>query len=683
MENRPALTLTQPSDPATQARAAELRAGINRANVMYYAHDEPELSDAAYDALMQELRLLEEQHPDLVIEDSPTQRVGTEMITEFASSRHRVPMLSLDNAFGEQDLRDWEDRNRRTLGAGEDLAFEYLCELKIDGSAVSLTYENGRFVSGGTRGNGEVGEDITHNLRTIAALPKQLQSGEISRELPSLIEVRGEVFLSHKEFARINGEAEEKGGRIFANCRNAAAGSLRQKDPTETASRRLDIFLYAVGACEGYAFESQEDLLKTYRAWGLRTNPNIRLCAGIEEVIAYCNEWGVKKGDLPYDTDGVVVKVNSYSLQRELGAVSRSPRWAIAFKYPAMQVRTKVENIGVNVGRTGAITPVAFLTPVAVAGVIVSKATLHNETEVKRKDVRIGDTVVVQRAGEVIPEVVEVVLSERTGNEIEFVMPTHCPSCNTEIVRTEGEAIVRCPNFDCPRKVQTRLEHFVSRGAMDIEGLGEKQIASLIEAGLVKDAADLYSLFPEQLLPLERMGEKLAAKILANIDKSKTRPLPNFLFALGMRHVGDGGSEVLASHFGSLEAIRQASVEELAGVHEIGKITAIGIAEFFADERNQSLVNRLLEKEVKPTEEDAAPRTDEFKGKTFVFTGTLVRMKREDAERTVKQRGGRASGSVSKQTSFVVAGENAGSKLTKAQELGVPVLTEDEFIEMV
>ena len=572
------------------------------------------------------------------------------------------------------------------LGAGDELAFEYICELKIDGSAVSLTYENGKFVSGGTRGNGETGEDITRNLKTINALPTHLVSetqSENSKSLPSLIEIRGEVFLSHKEFARINGEAEEKGGRIFANCRNAAAGSLRQKDPSATASRRLDIFLYAVGACEGYAFESQSELLETYRRWGLRTNPNVRVCNGIEEVIAFCAEWGEKKESLPYDIDGVVIKVNSYRLQRELGAVSRSPRWATAYKYPALQVRTKVESIGVNVGRTGAITPVAFLTPVAVAGVMVSRATLHNEGEVRRKDVRVGDTVVIQRAGEVIPEVVEVVLSERTGAETEFVMPTHCPSCQSEVVRVENEAIVRCPNFDCPRKLQTRLEHFVSRNAMDIEGLGEKQIASLLEAGLVKDAADLYRLFLDQLLPLERMGEKLATKILANIEGSKTRPLANFLFALGIRYVGEGGAEVLASHFGSLDAIRTANATELASVFEIGKVTAEGIAAHFADPRQQDLLDRLLAAGVSPTVTEVAPRTDEFAGKTFVFTGTLVHQKREEAEQIVKQRGGRASGSVSKQTSYVVAGENAGSKLTKAQELGVPVLTEEEFLEML
>ncbi len=682
-QSNPSLPLSPPlpADEPAHLRAAELRKQIQQANFLYYAQDAPELSDAAYDALMKELRLLEETYPDLVTEDSPTQRVGSEVVTEFTPYRHRVSMLSLDNAFGEQDLRDWEDRNRRTLGAGDGFAFEYVCELKIDGSAVSVLYENGKFVSGGTRGNGEVGEEITLNLKTIAALPKLL-TPNAERRMPALLEVRGEVFLSHKEFARINSEAEEKGGRIFANCRNAAAGSLRQKDPSITATRRLDSFLYAVGACEGWTFQSQSDLLETYRTWGLKTNPNVRVCAGIEEVIAFCKEWSDKKETLPYDIDGVVVKVNSYALQRELGSVSRSPRWATAYKYPALQVRTKVEGIGVNVGRTGAITPVAFLTPVAVAGVIVSRATLHNEEEVRRKDVRVGDTVVIQRAGEVIPEVVEVVLSERTGAETEFMMPTHCPSCGTEVARVSGEVVVRCPNFDCPRKLQTRLEHFVSRNAMDIEGLGEKQIASLLEAGLVKDAADLYTLTLEPLLPLERMGEKLATKILANIERSKTRPLANFLFALGIRHVGESGAEVLASHFGSLEALRKATAEELAKVFEIGKVTAVGIAEFFADERQQSLVDRLLAQGVTPSVEAAAPRTDEFAGKTFVFTGTLTKMKREDAEQIVKQKGGRASGSVSKQTSYVVAGESAGSKLTKAQELGVPVLTEDEFIEL-
>ena len=695
--------------------ADELRQQINRANYLYYAQDAPELSDAAYDGLMKRLRELEETYPELVSPDSPTQRVGSESVTTFAPLRHRVPMLSLDNAFSAEDLQAWEDRVRRTLGAAPDFAFEMVCELKIDGSAMSLTYENGRFVAGGTRGNGEVGEDITLNLRTVSAIPMQLRRAE-GRGLrdeekntlrsnislfdegaegepfpqpsalspqPFLIEVRGEVFMSHKEFARINSESEETGGRTFANCRNAAAGSLRQKDPKQTASRRLDIFCYAVGACEGCDFESQADLLETYQKWGLRTNPNIRVCANLAEVQAFIDEWGEKKNALPYDIDGVVVKVNSFALQRELGQVSRSPRWAIAYKYPALQVRTKIESISVNVGRTGAITPVAHLTPVAVAGVIVSRATLHNADEMRRKDVRIGDTVVIQRAGEVIPEIVEVVTADRTGDEVEFFLPTRCPACDTPVVRPEGEAVTRCPNPACPAKLQERIQHFVSRGAMDIEGLGEKIVAQLVSGGIVRDPADIYTLDREKLLTLERMGEKLATKILDNIEKSKTRPLLNLIYGLGIRHIGEHSSEVLAQNFGSLERLVSATVEEIAKVHDIGGITAESIAEFFAQPENKETLARLAAAGVAPTASDSASLSEEFAGKVFVFTGTLTKLKREDAEKIVKQRGGRAGGSVSKQTSYLVAGENAGSKLTKAQELKVPVLTENEFLEML
>ena len=569
-------------------RAEELRGQINHANYLYHALDAPEISDAAYDALMRELRQLEETYPELVVADSPTQRVGAEVVDTFPPLRHRVPMLSLDNAFSLDDLRGWEDKIRRALGAGTDLEVEYVCELKIDGLSINLTYENGRFVQGGTRGNGLEGEDITPNLRTIAALPMQLREAK-----ESLIEIRGEVFMTHREFQRINEDAEEKGGKTFANCRNAAAGSLRQKDSSITASRRLDVFLYAVGACEGCDFGSQYNLLQTYRAWGLRTNPNVQVCKGLEEVMAFVDEWGTKKDSLPYDIDGVVIKVNSFALQRELGYVSRSPRWAIAYKYPALQARTKIERIDVQVGRTGAITPVAILTPTALAGVIVSRATLHNQDEIRRKDARIGDTVVIQRAGEVIPEVVEVVLSERLPGAPEFTLPSECPICHTPVVKPEGEAITRCPNEACPGRNQESLRHFVSRGAMDIEGLGDKLIARLVQAELVKDVADLYTLTKEQLLTMERMGDKSATKILANIAGSKTRPLSNVIFALGIRHIGEHSSEVLAGHFGTLEKIQAANVDELAGVHEIGRATAESIVEFFQSARVQETLAKL------------------------------------------------------------------------------------------
>lgn len=666
-----------PADSAMQDRAEFLRAEIRRANHLYYIQDAPTLSDAAYDALMIELRQLEEEQPDLLTDDSPTQRVGAELVTTFQPLAHRVPMLSLDNAFGVEELGAWEDRNRRHLGVDGEAPIEYVCELKIDGLSVSLTYENGRFIKGGTRGDGLSGEDITFNLQTLKALPKIVVAPE--SKLPRTIEIRGEVFMSHKEFARINSLSEEEGGRTFANPRNAAAGSLRQKDPGETAKRRLDIFLYAVGYCEDYEFTSQHDLLQTYEKWGLRTNPNVRVCAGIEEVVHFCSEWQTRKSELPYDIDGVVVKVNSYSLQAELGTNSRSPRWAVAYKYPAMQVRTTVENIEVSVGRTGAITPVANLKPVVVSGVTVSRATLHNEDEIRRKDVRVGDTVVIQRAGEVIPEIVEVVTSLRDGTEIEFVMPLDCPVCGTPAIKPPGEAVLRCPNPLCPRKLSEGLIHFASRGAMDIEGLGDKQCEQLTKTGLVKDVADIYSLTMEQLLTMERMGEKLATKILKHIDASKTRPLANLIFALGIRHIGEHSSEILAEHFGSLDKLRSATVEELSKIFEIGERTAESIVIWFANPDNQNILDRLAQAGVASPESKTAPVSDKFAGKTFVFTGTLQQLKRDEAEATVKRMGGRASGSVSKQTSYVVAGESAGSKLTKARDLGVPVLTEEEF----
>jgi len=691
-----------------QQRAEDLRAVLNYHNYRYYALDSPEISDAAYDKLLHELKALEAEHPSLVTPDSPTQRVGADVVTTFEPAPHRVPMLSLDNAFGEEELREWDQKIRRYLHLPADSAIEYVAELKIDGLSINLTYERGSLVCAATRGNGVVGENVTPNIRTIRSVPLRLGEGrkgggeegrqgdkETRRQgeeeptpntqhpTPSLIEVRGEVFLTHEEFRRINEANEEAGLPTFANPRNAAAGSVRQKDPGVTASRRLTVFLYAVGAAEGVRFESQMDLLETYGAWGLRTNPNVRVCGNIDEVLAFTEEWKECKEGLNYDIDGVVVKVNSFAMQRELGFVSRSPRWAIAFKYPALQVQTVVEDILIQVGMTGALTPVAALKPVAVAGVVVSRATLHNQDEITRKDVRIGDTVVIQRAGEVIPEVVEVVTSARTGAEQPYVMPTHCPSCGTEVVRPEGEAVTRCPNPSCPAKVRERIQHFVSRNAMDIESLGGKRIDQLIDAGLVRDPSDLYRLTMEQLLPLERMGEKLASNILGAIEKSKSCPLNRLLFALAIRHVGEHTAEVLADHFGTLPRVMEASVDALNGVYEIGQTTAESVAEFFADPANRAMVERLLEAGVNPKCSDSAPRSDRFAGRTFVFTGALTLFTREDAERTVKQLGGRASGSVSKSTSYVVAGEKAGSKLAKAQELGVPVLTEEQFQEMV
>jgi DNA ligase (NAD+) len=695
-----------------RARVESLRAQINYHNYRYYVLDAPEISDATYDRLFQELRRLEEEYPALITPDSPTQRVGADLTTTFAPITHRTPMLSLDNAFGAEELREWDQKIKRYLGMEPDSPIEYVAELKIDGLSISLTYEKGRLVTAATRGNGITGEDVTPNIRTIRAIPLALvayapQNAEPAvasspsqpslfeetapiessppspaAGIPELIEVRGEIFLSHEEFARINAAAEQAGAPTFANPRNAAAGSVRQKDPRVTAGRNLDAFFYAVGACEGRSFESQQELLQTYRAWGLKTNPHMRVCPDIEAVLEFTQIWDTGRDSLHYDIDGVVVKVNSMAMQRELGFVSRSPRWAIAFKYPPRQAQTVVEDIVVQVGMTGALTPVAILRPIRLGGVMVSRATLHNQDEIDRKDVRIGDTVVVQRAGEVIPEIVEVILSARTGQEMPFQMPSVCPACGAEVVRAEGEAVIRCPNRACPEKSRQRLLRFVSRNAMDIESLGEERIDQLLEAGLVRDAADLYSLTKEQLLPLERMGEKLAGNILAAIEQSKTRPLNRLIFALGIRHVGEHMAETLANHFGTLERLSQATAEELGSVYEVGRATAESVASFFADNDNRHMVERLIAAGVSPQAAEFAPQSDRFAGKTFVFTGTLTQLTREEAEARVKRLGGRASGSVSKSTSYVVAGENAGSKLTKAQQLGVPVLTEEQFLQM-
>ncbi|MBM3495330.1 MAG: NAD-dependent DNA ligase LigA [Armatimonadetes bacterium] len=672
------------------ARIDELRRQIREHDYRYYVLDAPTVSDAAYDCLFRELAGLEAQAPDLVTPDSPTQRVGSGVSTAFDAVTHAVPMLSLDNAFGEDELLEWDARIKRTLGLDAEATVEYVAELKIDGLSISLTYVDGALTRAATRGNGLTGEDVTPNARTIRSIPLAL--ADPSRVAPGsdggpagpprLVEVRGEVYLPHAEFARVNEVNEASGAPTFANPRNAAAGSLRQKDPTVTASRRLEVFFYAVGALDGARMESQEGLLSAYREWGLRTNPHSGVCRGIAEVCGFVAAWADRRHTLPYDTDGVVVKVNSFALQADLGFVSRSPRWAIALKYPTEQVRTKVERISVQVGMTGALTPVAELTPVRVGGVVVSRATLHNEDEVRRKDVRIGDTVVVQRAGEVIPEIVEVVIGERTGSEVEFAMPSQCPVCGSAVQREAGEAVARCVSRTCPEKVRQRLQHFVSRDAMDIESLGGKRLDQLLEASLIRDQADLYALTPDALLPLDRMGPTLASGIVAAIQASRERPLSRLIFALGIRHVGSHTADVLAERFGTMGRLLEAAEQELAGVHEIGPAIAASVAEFFADEQNRALVGRLFAGGVNPAEPATAERGSAFADMVVVFTGTLETMPRSEAEALVKREGGRTSSSVSGQTDLVVAGPGAGSKLNKANHLGVRVVSEQEFIAM-
>lgn len=669
-----------------EARIKELRQLIEHHNYLYYVLAQPEISDAEYDRLFRELQELESAFPDLITPDSPTQRVGAPPLEEFPTHTHLQPMLSLENAFNEQELRAFDQRVKRFLGLPSEQSIEYVCELKIDGVAVSLTYENGSLVVGSTRGDGFQGEEVTPNLRTIRQVPLRLRTGEnLFDHPPHLIEVRGEVYLSRHEFERINQEREAKGEPLFANPRNAAAGSLRQLDSRITAQRQLRIWVYGMGHAEGIAFRTHEEVLQTLKKWGFPVNPHIRRVNGIEEVIDFCREWETRREELAYETDGIVVKVNDLSLQRDLGATQRAPRWAIAYKYPAEQAITKIREVRWQVGRTGVLTPVAIMEPVEVGGVTVSRATLHNEDEIRRKDIRMGDTVLIQRAGEVIPEVVAVLKNARDGDEVPIETPTHCPACGSTVEREPDEAAVRCINFACPAQIVERIRHFTRRNAMDIEGFGEKWVRRLFEEGFLRDPADLYTLYrhKDALVALERSGEKLVSNLLEAIEKSKSAGLARLLFALGIRQVGERAARLLAEHFGSLDAIMNASEEELRLVQEIGPETAREIVEFFKREENRQVIEKLRVAGVRLEEAKEVPRSTVLAGMTFVFTGELEHYTREEAEELVRQLGGRATSSVSKNTTYVVAGAGAGSKLQKARQLGIAVLGEEEFLQLV
>lgn len=669
-----------------RAEAEDLRRRINRANFLYYVKDQPEISDAEYDALMRRLEELERRFPQLVTPDSPTQRVGAAPQTEFGVHEHAVPMLSLANAMDAEELRAFDGRVKRLLAMGAHESVEYVCELKFDGLAVSLTYLDGILTVGATRGDGYRGENITENLRTIRSIPLNLRHARRdspdAKSVPSMVEVRGEVILTHEEFRRINEERETKGEPTFANPRNAAAGSVRQLDARVTARRNLTMFCYGVGAYEGVEFGTQYEVLCALGDWGFKVNPNVRVCADINEVLDYIGEWRTAKEDLEYDIDGVVVKVNSLELQSRLGSVARSPRWAIAYKYPAHQAQTRILDIKVQVGRTGALTPVAIMEPVEVGGVTVSRATLHNEDEVRRKDVRIGDTVVVQRAGDVIPEVVEVVRERRTGAEVEFRMPRTCPVCGARVERAGGEAVARCVDIACPAQLRENIIHFASRGAMDIDHVGPALIDQLIERGLVRDPADLYYLTVEDLEQLERMGRKSAENAFNAIQASKSASLARLIYALGIRHVGDRTAAALAERFGGIDALASASEEELASTPDVGPVVARSIRSFFDLPQTAEVLRKLKGAGI---DSRAAGKREEgpLAGKTVVFTGGLKSMTREEAEELVRKLGGSASSSVSKNTDLVVAGEKAGSKLEKARSLGVRVITEDEFSRIV
>ena len=660
-------------------RIAELTEQINHHDYRYYVLAAPEISDAQYDAMRRELVELEEQFPDLRLPDSPTQRVGAPPVEEFGTVQHAVPMLSLDNAFNEEELLAFDERLKRQLGMEADEDIRCVCELKIDGVAVSLRYQDGRFVQGATRGDGYTGEDVTENLRTVHSIPLALRT-----EMPGVFEARGEVFLPRSEFERINREREANGEPLFANPRNAAAGSLRQLDSRITATRRLDIFCYGTGASEAAGFDSHTQELELLAKLGCRTNPHTRAVASTTEAVEFCAEWTEQREGLDYEVDGVVVKADSVALQERAGATSHGPRWATAYKFPAEQAETMVTDIQVQVGRTGALTPVAVMEPVFVDGSTVSHATLHNEDEVRRKDVRIGDHVIIRKAGDVIPEVVKSLPEKRTGSEKAFAMPKKCPVCGTPVARAEGEAVTRCPNLNCPVQKLRLLEHWAGRQAMDIDGLGPAVAEQLLDRGLVDTPPDLYELTREQVAELERMAERSADNLISAIEASKRRGLARLIFALGILHVGRTVAAKLAEAYPSLDALAAASPEELEEIPEIGPKIAESIRRHFDREESRRLVVRLKELGVQTERgEEEAGAAGGFEGLTFVFTGKLAKLTREEAEELAQQLGGRASSSVSGKTSYVVTGPGAGSKLEKAEQLGVEVLSEQEFLKMV
>ncbi len=657
----------------------QLRREIEQHNYRYYVLDAPTVTDAQYDRLMADLQQLEKEYPFLITPDSPTQRVGGKPREGFATVQHTVPMLSLANAFGDGDLKDFDRRVRGTLG---NEPYDYVVELKIDGLAVSLTYQDGIMVRGATRGNGATGEDITANLKTIRSIPLHLHKPV------DLLEVRGEVYMPKESFLELNRQREERGEPPFANPRNAAAGSLRQLDPAVTAGRNLSIFVYGIGAAElnGERLpESHSASLKWLESLGLRINTYHQLCRDIGEVISYCQIWQDKKTALPYQIDGIVVKVNLLDQQTTLGATMKSPRWAIAFKFPPEQAQTTVLDVIVSVGRTGAITPTALLDPVTVAGSTVSRATLHNLDIIREKDIRIGDRVIIHKAGDVIPEVVEVLKEHRTGAEKIFSMPAVCPACGAEVVRPSGESAHRCTGAACPAQLLEGLIHFASRGAMDIDGLGPAVVTQLVEAGLVKDVSDLYSLTLDQLRRLERFADKSAENLVRAIAKSKENPLQRLIFALGIRHVGERAARVLAEHFGDLRILMDARLEELTTIMEIGPKIAESVVNFMREPQNRTLIERLIEHglnvvaEVLPTAGPDSP----LAGKTLVLTGTLASLKRDDAKELIEKAGGKVASSVSKKTDYVVVGEDPGSKYEKAVKLGVQVISEQELLDLV
>jgi DNA ligase (NAD+) len=667
-------------------RIAALRAEIRHHEERYYVLNEPEVSDAEFDTLMRELEHLEREHPDLVAADSPTQRVAGRPVESFDTVEHVVPMLSLDNAYTEDELRAFDERVRR--GSGEligDAPIAYVAELKIDGLSIALTYENGRLLRGVTRGDGFRGEDVTSNVRAIRAIPLSL------RDAPSvLFEVRGEIFLPRSAFERINREREEQEQPLFANPRNAAAGTMRTLDPAQVARRGLKAFVYQLVASPERSLtmdSGHQDVLRQLAAWGLPVESNWRRLDGVDALIEYCREWADRRSSLEFDTDGVVIKVDDLALRVRLGATSKFPRWAVAFKFPAEQATTRLLRIDVNVGRTGAVTPFAVLEPVRISGSTIQMATLHNEHEIARKDIRPGDLVLVEKGGDVIPKIVKPIVSARADGGEEprpFVMPARCPACDSELHRPEGEVVWRCMNSSCPAKLRRGLLHFASRRAMNIEGLGESLADQLVASGLVRDFSDLYSVSANALEALERMGRKSASKLLGQIEASKSLEFWHVLYGIGIRHVGERGAQALASAYGSLDALLGATVESLQAIPDIGPVVARSVRAFLDEPSNRNLLERLHRAGVNMT----APRTERpsigaLAGKTFVITGTLSSLSREAATEAITRLGGRVASSVSRKTSYLVVGADAGSKLGKAEALGVETLDEERFLKLI
>ncbi len=669
------MNLFEHTEENIQAEIKNLRAEIKRHNGLYYQNNEPEIADFEFDKLLEELQRLEEENPQFITPDSPTQRVGGRA-EGFEPFIHKVPMMSLDNSYNIEELQKFDERCQKLADGRE---FEYVAELKIDGLSISLHYENGVLVAGATRGDGVVGDDVLNNVKTIRTIPLRL-----TKDFPTELEVRGEVFMPRSVFDEINAELDMQGEKTYANPRNFASGTLRQLDSAIVASRKLDMFPYDVWTGNQKPFETHEENFVFLEMNGFNVNTNREVCHNIEEVIEFCNRIETLRDSFDYDIDGVVVKINQTQLQDEFGSTSKSPRWAISYKYPAMQATTKLNAITVQVGRTGALTPVAELEPVLLAGTTVSRASLHNQDEIKRLNIKIGDWVLIEKSGEIIPQVVKVIESKRTGSEQEYEFPKSCPVCNSEVVRPEGEAVTRCTNEICPAKVKARIAYFAARKAMDIEGLGSVLIETLVDGGFVKDVADLYSLGIETLADFERMAEKSAGNVIKEIEASKERGLQRLLFGLDIRHVGERYSKILANQFRSMENLSKATVEELDAIPEIGEKVAVSIFNYFQNPRTNELIKHLKNAGVKMEvdAESSANLDERFVGKIFVLTGKMENFTRTEAAKLIEERGGRVASSVSKNTDYVVAGESAGSKLAKAEKLGVNLLSEKKFEAM-